>query len=185
MKTTLLALWLASTTIGAPAAWRAAQSDIRVTCPMTIGGSFDVRTTALSGTLTVSTSGSPAFGGSLAVDLRTLDTGISLRNTHLRESYLEVNKGPEYDHATVSDIDLKGLNPDAPQGKGSFAGALTLHGVKKAVTGSVDVRQAGGGLQIKASFPINLSDYSISAPRYMGVGVKNTVQVQVAFAVTQ
>src|ERR1700704_565877 len=46
MKTTLLALWLASTTIGAPA-WRAAQSDIRVTCPMTIGGSFDLRTAAL------------------------------------------------------------------------------------------------------------------------------------------
>ena len=184
MKTTLLALWLASTTIGAPA-WRAAQSDIRVTCPMTVGGSFDVRTTALSGTLTVSTSRSPAFDGSLAVDLRTLDTGISLRNTHLRENYLEVNKGPGYDQATVSDIDLNGLNPDTPQGKGSFTGALTLHGVKKAVTGSVDVRQAGGGLQIKASFPINLSDYSISAPRYMGVGVKNTVQVQVAFAVTQ
>jgi polyisoprenoid-binding protein YceI len=184
MKTTLLALWLASTTIGAPA-WRVAESDIRVTCPMTIGGSFDVRTTALSGTLTVSTSRSPAFDGSLAVDLRTLDTGISLRNTHLRENYFEVNKGPGYDQATVSEIDLKGLNPDTPQGKGSFTGALTLHGVKKAVTGSVDVRQAGGGLQIKASFPINLSDYSISAPRYLGVGVKNTVQVQVAFAVTQ
>jgi polyisoprenoid-binding protein YceI len=119
------------------------------------------------------------------VDLRTLDTGISLRNTHLRDNYLEVNKGPGYDQATVSEIDLKGLNPDAPQGKGSFTGALTLHGVKKAVTGPVDVRQAGGGLQIKASFPINLSDYSIAAPRYMGVGVKNTVQVQVAFAVTQ
>jgi hypothetical protein len=128
---------------------------------MTIGGSFDVRTTALSGTLTVGTSRSPAFDGSLA-DLRTLDTGISLRNKHLRETYLEVNKGPGYDQATVSEIDLKGLNPNTPQGKGSFTGALTLHGVTKAVTGSVDVRQAGGGLQVKASFPINLSDYSIS-----------------------
>jgi len=30
-----------------------------------------------------------------AVDLRTLDTGISLRNDHLREKYLEVDKGAE------------------------------------------------------------------------------------------
>jgi hypothetical protein len=37
---------------------------------------------------------------------------------------------------------------------------------------------------VKASFPVNLSDYSIREPRYLGVGVKNTVRVEVAFAVT-
>jgi polyisoprenoid-binding protein YceI len=183
MKTTLFALWLASTTISAPAAWRAAQSDIRVTCPMTIGGSFDARTTALSGTLTVSTSRSAAFDGTLAVDLRTLETGIALRNAHLRETYLEVDK-PGYDEAILSEIDLKGLTPDAPQGKGSFTGSMTLHGVKKPVAGPVVLRQAGGGLEVRASFPITLSDYNIAEPRYLGVGVKSVVQVQVIFSVT-
>lgn len=77
------------------------------------------------------------------------------------------------------------MNPDAPQGKGSFAGSLTLHGVKKTVTGPVDVRQAAPGLRVKASFSVNLSDYNIPAPRYLGVGVKNTVQVEAAFAVAQ
>ncbi len=185
MKSTLMALLLASTTIAAPGAWRAGQSDVRVICPMTIGGSFDVKTTALRGTLTLATSRSPAFDGSLAVDLRTLDTGITLRNAHLRDTYLEVDKGPGYDQAIVSEIDLKGLSPDAPRGKGSFTGSLTLHGVKKAVTGPVDVQQAGGGVQVKASFSITLSDYDIAQPRYMGVGVKNVVQVQVAFVAAQ
>jgi polyisoprenoid-binding protein YceI len=185
MKPTLIVLLLAGATVVASGTWRAEQADVRVICPMTVGGSFEAKTTALSGSATARASRSPAFDGSLAVDLRTLDTGISLRNEHLRESYLEVDKGPGYDQATISEIDLKGLNPDAPAGKGSFTGSLTLHGVKKTVTGPVDVRQAGAGLRVQASFPVNLSDFGIRQPRYLGIGVKNTVQVQVAFALTQ
>jgi polyisoprenoid-binding protein YceI len=185
MKSTLIGLVLAGATIVTANTWRVDQADVRVTCPMTIGGSFDAKTTALSGSVTASASGSPAFDGNLAVDLRTLDTGIGLRNQHLRENYFEVDKGPMYDTATLSEIDLKGLKPDAPQGKGSFTGSLTLHGVTKGVTGVVDVRQTVAGRRVKAFFPVNLSDYSIRAPRYLGIGVKNTVQVEVAFAVTQ
>jgi polyisoprenoid-binding protein YceI len=185
MKPTLLVVFLASATIVATGTWPVGQGDVRVMCPMTVGGSFDAKTTALSGSVTASANGSPAFEGSLAVDLRTLDSGISLRNEHLRGKYLEVDKAPGYDKAILSEIDLKGLNPDAPDGKGAFTGSLMLHGVKKTVTGPVEVRKAGTSLRVKASFPVNLSDYNISEPRYLGVGVKNTVQVEVAFTVTQ
>jgi polyisoprenoid-binding protein YceI len=177
-----LALVIATAAAGT---WRVPQGDVRVMCPMTIGGSFDAKTSALSGSLTSSAAHPPAFDGSLAVDLRTLDTGISLRNDHLREKYLEVDKGAGYDKAVLSDIDLKGLNPDAPEGKGSFTGSLTLHGVKKTVTGPVEVKKTGSGLRVKASFPVNLPDYNIPEPRYLGVGVKNTVQVEVTFTATQ
>jgi polyisoprenoid-binding protein YceI len=177
-------LWLVIT-IAAAGAWRVPQGDVRIMCPMTIGGSFDAKTSAVSGSLTASAAHPPAFDGSLAVDLRTLDTGISLRNDHLREKYLEVDKGAGYDKAVLSDIDLKGLNPDAPEGKGSFTGSLALHGVKKAVTGPVEVKKTGSGLRVKASFPVNLTDYNIPEPRYLGVGVKNTVQVEVTFTATQ
>jgi polyisoprenoid-binding protein YceI len=185
MKWTLVVLGLVGASVVAANTWSAGQGDVRVICPMTIGGSFDAKTTALNGSVTASTSGSPAFDGSLAVDLRTLDTGIGLRNEHLRENYLEVDKGPGFDRATLSAIDLKGFSPDAPEGKGSFAGLLMLHGVTKMVTGAVDVRQVGAGLRVKASFPVKLSDYSINKPRYLGIGVKDTVQVEVAFAVTR
>ena len=43
----------------------------------------------------------------------------------------------------------------------------------------------GAGLQVKASFPVRLADYAISEPRYLGVGVKDTVQVNVTFSVAQ
>jgi polyisoprenoid-binding protein YceI len=185
MKPALLVVFLAGATIVAAGTWPVGQGDVRVMCPMTVGGSFDAKTTALRGSVTASASHSPAFEGSLAVDLRTLDTGISLRNEHLRGKYLEVDKAPGFDKAILSEIDLKGLNPDAPDGKGAFTGSLMLHGVKKTVTGPVEVRKAGTSLRVKASFPVNLSDYNIPEPRYLGIGVKNTVQVEVAFIVTQ
>jgi polyisoprenoid-binding protein YceI len=168
----------------AAGSWRVTQGDVSVKCPMTIGGSFDAKTNALSGTITVSAAQPSSLEGSLAVDLRTIDTGISLRNDHLREKYLEVERGAGYDKAVLSAIALKGLNPDAPEGKGSFTGSLTLHGVTKTVSGPVEVRKAGAGLRVKAAFPMNLPDYNIPEPRYLGVGVKNTVQVDVTFTTT-
>jgi hypothetical protein len=53
------------------------------------------------------------------------------------------------------------------------------------VSGSAEVRKAGSGVRVKASFPVNLPDYNIPEPRYLGVGVKNTVQVDVTFTATQ
>ena len=179
---TITALLIAGATLVAATPWRVTQGDVTVKCPMTIGGSFDAKTTALAGTLTASGS---TIDGTLAVDLRSLDTGISLRNDHLREKYLEVDKGAGYDKAVLSQITLKGLNAEMPEGKGSFSGSLALHGVTKMVGGPVEVRKAGAGLRVKASFPVNLPEYNIAEPRYLGVGVKNTVQVEVTFTTTQ
>jgi polyisoprenoid-binding protein YceI len=177
-------LWLA-TTLGAAEAWRVGQAELSVKCPITIGGSFDAKTTALTGMLTANATRQPVFDGALTVDLRTLDTGIGLRNDHLREKYLEVEKGAGYDRAVLSDIDLQGLNTDAQEGKGSFTGSLMLHGVKKTVSGPLEIRKGNTGLRVRASFPVNLPDYNIAEPRYLGVGVRNTVQVTVTFIATQ
>jgi polyisoprenoid-binding protein YceI len=181
-----VSLWLVSAAVAAVTAsstsWRAWQADARITCPLTIGGSFQAKTSALSGLLTPSSSHPTSYDGSLVVDLRTLDTGIALRNDHMREKYLEVDKAPGYDEATLSEIDLKGVDPDSADGKGSFTGSLMLHGTRKTVSGPVEVRQAGPGrVRVKASFRLNLSEYNIPEPRYLGVGVKDTVQVEVSF----
>ena len=177
-------VWLAAS-VAASGSWHIGQAEVSVKCPMTIGGSFDAKTSALTGAITTSAARPLAFDGSLSVDLRTLDTGIDLRNDHLRENYLEVDKGAGYDQAVLSDVELRGIKPDTPQGKGTFTGSLSLHGVKKTVTGPVEVRTAGNGLRVRASFPVNLPDYNIDKPRYLGVGVKDTVQATVAFTATQ
>lgn len=183
MKPTIVAVLLAGVAVAGAGSWRVERGDVSVKCPMTIGGSFDAKTAALTGT--VNANGGAALDGSLAVDLRSLDTGISLRNDHLREKYLEVDKGSGFDRAVLSNITLNGVNTAAPEGKGSFSASLALHGVTKTVSGPVEVRKANTGLRVKASFPVNLPDYNIAEPRYLGVGVKDTVQVDVAFTTTQ
>ena len=176
-----LAVVLAGTGLAAAGGpWRVTQPEVRIQCPLTIGGSFQAKTTALSGTLTAP-AGASALEGMVSLDLRTIDTGISLRNDHLREKYLEVDKGPGYDTATLSQIELQGTMPDGPGGKGTFTGLLTLHGTMKSVSGAAEIRPRGAGTSVKASFPLKLSDYNIPEPRYLGVGVKDTVQVEVTF----
>ncbi len=184
MKYAIAALTLAWMSLAAQNSWQVAQGDVRVICPMTIGGSFEAKTMALEGSVTRSASGPGTFEGTLAVNLRTLDTGIGLRNEHLRTNYLEVDNGPGFEMATLSGIDVQGLNPDALEGKGSFTGSLTLHGLTRTVTGPVDIRRNGGGLRVKATFPVQLPDYQIRQPRHLGVGVKDTVHVEVAFDVS-
>jgi polyisoprenoid-binding protein YceI len=168
---------------GAPAAdtaaWRIARGDVRVVCPLTVGGTFEARTTTISGTL-VPVGGRPAaFAGAVAVDLRTLETGIGLRNEHMRNEYLEVGKGEGYQAAVLSDVDLGDVAADTIRGKTRFTGTLLLHGVKKPVAGQAEVRREGSAVRVDAAFPITLADYAIKEPRYLGVGVKDVVQVKV------
>jgi hypothetical protein len=89
------------------AAWRAERGEVRVVCPLTVGGSFEARTSSLSGTLALVASQPLALAGALAVDLRTLDTGIDLRSEHMRDSYLEVGRGEGFDSAVLSEIRLR------------------------------------------------------------------------------
>ena len=107
-----VSLWLMASAVvalQAASAWRVPQGAVRVMCPMTIGGSFDAKSSAMSGSLTAN---GAHVDGTLVVDLKTLDTGIALRNDHMRDNYLEVGKGAGYDTATLTGIDLKGLNGD-------------------------------------------------------------------------
>jgi hypothetical protein len=160
--------------------WRIGNGDVRVSCPLTVGGSFDVTTHAVSGVLTPGPDGEP-LAGAIEVDLRTLDSGIALRDEHMRDNYLEVSH-PDFDKAVVSEIRLDGVALGTFQGKTTFKGRLKLHGVTRAISGAAHVRREGQRVRIEASFPVVLADYAIAKPQYLGVGVKNEVEVKVSFA---
>ena len=156
-------------------------TNVSVRCPLTVGGSFDAKTTSLGGEIVVDPQKQGELDGSLAVDLRTLQTGISLRDSHMRENYLEVQKGSGYEQATLTRIRLDGVNLAAPIGKVGFTGVLALHGQEREVTGTADIRKAGEGLRVHATFPVKVSDFDIASPTYLGVGVRNEVSVAVTF----
>ncbi|PYQ45586.1 MAG: hypothetical protein DMF77_03840 [Acidobacteria bacterium] len=65
-----------------------------------------------------------------------------------------------------------------------FTGILLLHGTRHAVSGQADIRFEGSAVRVAASFPVHIDNYGIAPPRYLGVGVKNEVQVKVSLLVT-
>lgn len=161
--------------------WRVDGGEVTVVCPLTVGGSFEAKTTSVQGIVAADPAKPSALAGELAVDLATLDTGISLRNNHLRDNYLEVQKGDGFERAVLSDIVLEAEDAGRFEGRTRFDGVLLLHGTKKPVTGEAEVERNGSGVTVKASFPVKLAEFGIPEPRYLGVGVRDEVQVKVTF----
>ena len=173
-------LLLASSGLGAEApSWRIEAGDVKILVPLRPGGAFTATTPSLSGTLTVAQGAPAILGGDISMDLATIDTGIGLRNQHLRENYLEVAKGKGFDRAVLSDIQLKDADGAAFEGRTAFTGTLLLHGVKRPVAGKAEVSRDGTGRRVRAEFPLSLTDFGITPPLYLGVGVANRLLVKV------
>jgi len=166
------------------AAWRVGSGEVAVVCPLTVGGRFEAKTRSVSGQLAVDPAQPSRLTGEIAVDLKTLDTGIGLRNTHMRENYLEVGKGDGFDRAVLSEIVLKG-EAATVTGATTFTATLLVHGTRKPVSGQAHISRAGADVHVDASFPVTLADFGIAEPRYLGVGVKDQVQVKVKFGSTR
>ena len=180
----LLALALACAAVVRAAdvpAWRVREGDLRVLVPLKPGGAFEARSTAVSGTLTAGAARPLPVGGELALDLASIDTGIALRNEHLREKYLQVAKGPGFDRAVLTSIVVRDAGGADFEGQSPFTGTLLLHGVSHPVSGTVQVRRVAQGARVEASFPLVLTDHAIEPPMYLGVGVAAKVMVKVTF----
>lgn len=120
------------------------------------------------------------ISGTIAVNLEKFDTGIGLRNQHMKEKYLEVAKFPK---AILSNINIElgdFFNSDKLSKKGiPFEANLELHGVKNPVKGTADIERSGFDAKLKSQFKIKLSDYKIDVPKYMGITVAEDVDVNV------
>ncbi len=159
--------------------WQVSQGRVAVVCPLTVGGRFEAKTTSVTGKVTV-IEGSRDVTGAFVVDLRTLDTGIGLRDAHLRDNYLEVSRGPGYDTAVLDAIVLEAPAPAAGRSASvRFRGVLTLHGQGAPVAGTADVSHKGDRLDLKVSFPMRIDVHGIARPTYLGVGVMNQIEVTV------
>ncbi len=115
--------------------------------------------------------------GSFKFKMASLDTGIGLRNDHMKNKYLEVEKFPT---AELKIDEVTGFNAATPEATAlPFKGSLTIHGVTKPVTGTVDVKKKATGYNATANFETKITDYAIAIPSYAGVTVADSVKVSV------
>ena len=105
------------------------------------------------------------------LDLSTIKTGIALRDEHMRENYLEVDKFPFAEFfgtmTQAFDPNKQGLQP--VEVKGTF----TVHGQSQEVTITGTAEVTSEGIEILASWPIQLSDYQIPIPKVLYYRLSN------------
>jgi hypothetical protein len=118
---------------------------------------------------------------SIAAPLEPFHTGIGLRDKHMKEKYLEVSKYPDAELR----VERKSLVfPAAGQTVERAArGELHLHGHTKAVPFHYVATRDGDGYAVSATWQLNLKDFAIDVPSYLGVTVKPDVQLSTQFHV--
>lgn len=117
----------------------------------------------------------------VAVPLKTLDTKIELRNKHMREKYLEVDKYPDA-VLVVSRAELK--LPQGAEVSAEAPGTLKIHGREKPVKFRYTAKRAGDKMAVSGTVRINIKDFAIEEPSFMGASVKPDVDVAASFSVS-
>ena len=167
--------------VSAGESWTFTSGEVRVRCRLTVGGSFDAVESGISGALRLE-DGAPGVPGQVRVSLVSLDTGIELRNRHLRETYLEVDRGEQFREAVLTAVELvQPFPPGALDHETGFRGLLSLHGVERRVEGEARLVRRDGRVRVEAEFPLSLAEFAIPPPRYLGVGVRDEIRITVTF----
>lgn len=98
------------------------------------------------------------------VDLNTLETGIGLRDKHMRDNYLETEKYP-FAEFTGQMSSIPTLNPGGKTSV-SAVGKFKIHGVEREieVNGTLS-KNSKGELELNAVFEVLLSDFNIPLPK--------------------
>jgi polyisoprenoid-binding protein YceI len=111
------------------------------------------------------------------VPLEGLDTGIGLRNSHMKK-YLDAATFPNAELAVSASILKPGIGQKA---KGTF----TVKGVGQEVELTFDVKKIPTGFAVRASFAIDLKKHGVEVPTYAGVTVKKDVKIETSFLVAE
>jgi polyisoprenoid-binding protein YceI len=117
----------------------------------------------------------------ITVPLGNLSTGIGLRDHHMKEKYLEVQKYPAAT-LTIARAALK-VPHGADQASVDVPGTVQIHGQSRPVSVHYDAKVDGASLSAHGAFRVNMNDFGITIPVYLGVTVKPDVDVSASFHV--
>jgi polyisoprenoid-binding protein YceI len=146
------------------------------------------RTSKLSGQANIQLQDMARSAGTVNVDLLTLDTGINLRNEHMR-NFLETAKYPQavYKFTSIK-LDGNKLEP----GKlvaGTATGSITIHGVTRPLVAPIELTylpeqdakyRPGDWVHFYSQFKIKVADFDIKIPGPMiGQKLANDLTIEI------
>jgi polyisoprenoid-binding protein YceI len=116
------------------------------------------------------------------VPLTTIDTGIGLRNRHMRDNYLHTDQFPlaiytgklsRYEKQNDSTYDVL------------VEGKMKMHGEENPISAHGTVIHSDKGLRVTALFAIKLTDFKIKIPQLMFMKISETIRLEVDFHLLQ
>lgn len=117
---------------------------------------------------------------SVSVPLSNLKTGIDLRDKHMTEKYLQTAQFPTAD-LQVAKSALKAIASDG-QMSGTAEGTISLHGKSKTLPFQYTYVRKGQSYEVSGTLHLNMKEFGIEVPSYLGVTVKPEVDVNVKFS---
>lgn len=112
------------------------------------------------------------------VDLASLDTGMGLRNRHMRENYLETDDFP---FASFRGR-VAALQPEAPgRYRALTRGVFTIHGVAREREIQCTAESQAEALRVRCAFQVILSDHDIPIPKLMFMKIDEVMELDLDF----
>src|SRR2546422_7173143 len=148
------------------------------------------RTTAVSGTLTLTLAEEPSgysvTAANVTVDVSKLSSDQSRRDQRIHSQGLESDRYPT---ATFTLTSPMALAADAGGGQTihvSATGDLTIHGVTKSVTIPIDARMTGSKIELVGSITFPFSQFGMTPPSIGGfVSVENNATMEFQLLLTR
>jgi polyisoprenoid-binding protein YceI len=139
---------------------------------------FDGKTKQVSGVIVADPNAAGAATVEVSIDMRTLDTGVALRNREMRQRYLQTDKFPFATFKSVSVAAPASIAPNQPVDI-KITGDFSLHGITKRITIPVRVVVIPDGrIHATALFNVKMPEYGIHVPDNVLVTVNNEVPVR-------
>lgn len=149
---------------------------ITVDVSLSPAGSFKIEIPSVQGGAVVR--GDQVMAQNVVADLRTLKTGIALRDSHTKQRL-----GVEPDRSVASSAPgfphAKLIRAVGKNGKGKAL--IEIKGQRKEFSGTYEIK----GDRLIGEFSVHLPDLNITGVKYMGVGVRDDVTVTVNLPVTR
>ena len=116
-----------------------------------------------------------AMSGEAIVDMSRFETGIGMRDRHMKDTYLEVEKFKTA-KLTLKDVKVPKAALESG-GEVKCKGNLDLHGKQQDVDVVITLEKKDANLGATSKFTIKLSDFAIAVPKYAGITVADEVTV--------
>ncbi len=133
---------------------------------------------------------SDSISGILRVDLRTLRSGITTRDEHMRNRHLHTDKFPYayFEFLTFKKMP-ESIKPDTTY-TARPAGYFYIHGMKRALVARLEFSQSidisgNKHLSVRVLFSIKLDDYKIDRPKALLFKLAEVIELEIIFEAHQ